>query len=404
MSSPEMVDLLIAGGRVIDPASGFDGVADVAISGGKIERIGADPGAVQARRTVDAAGLLVVPGLIDIHAHVYRHVGLSLDPDLAGVLSGVTTIVDAGTAGPATWEPFQQYVIPQARTRVLAFLHITRNGQTVLPELRTEDDIDLDATIRTAAAHPDVIKGIKLRACGPGVRIIGSRMVELNRRAARESGGMQMIHIGDPDARPGDPTITKEVVSLLDGGDILAHIYTGQPGSLLDEQGKAMPEVFEARERGVVMEPSLGRINFSFDAARRLLDQGLLPDVIGTDLTTPGRGMLVYSLTEVMSLFMALGFSLGDVVRMTTSAPAQVLGLSDTIGTLASGREADVTLLREEQGNWSFRDRYAVEVRGERALAPVLTVRAGELIAPDWGPHPWGWLPESDSESFRAST
>jgi dihydroorotase len=403
MSGPATIDLLIAGGRVIDPASGLDGIADVAIDAGKIALVGTALGSIQARRRLDAGGLLVVPGLIDIHAHVYRHVGLSLDPDLAGVLSGVTTIVDAGTAGPATWGPFQQYIVPQAKTRVLAFLHVARNGQTVLPELRIEDDIDLDATILTAATHPDVIKGIKLRACGPGVENIGARMVELTKRAARESGGMQMIHIGDPDAGPGDPTITREVVAGLDRGDILAHIYTGQPGSLLDEQGRAMPEVFEARDRGVVMEPSLGRINFSFDAARRLIDQGLLPDVIGTDLTTPGRGMLVYSLTEVMSLFMALGFSLGDVVRMTTSTPAQVLGLSDTIGTLASGCEADVTLLREERGNWIFRDRYDVAVPGDRALAPVLTVRAGEVIAPDWGPHPWGWLPESDSESKRAS-
>jgi dihydroorotase len=397
MTTHEVVDLLITGGRVIDPASGSDGLADIAIVDGTVVQVEDELGDVEARRTIDASGLLVVPGLIDIHAHVYRHVGLSLDPDLAGVLSGVTTIVDAGTAGPATWGPFQQYVVPEAKTRVLAFLHVARNGQTALPELRIEGDIDLEATVRTAALHPEIVKGIKLRACGPGVRNIGPRMVELTRQAARESGGMQMIHIGDPDAQPGDPTITREVVTSLDAGDILAHIYTGQPGSLLDDEGRAMPEVFEARDRGVVMEPSLGRINFSFDAARRLIDQGLLPDVLGTDLTTPGRGMLVYSLTEVMSMFMALGFSLADVLRLTTSAPARVLGLDETVGRLAPGYEADITLLREETGRWIFRDRYGVAVTGERALAPVLTVRAGEVIAPDWGPHPWGWLPESDA-------
>jgi dihydroorotase len=157
-----------------------------------------------------------------------------------------------------------------------------------------------------------------------------------------------------------------------------------------------MPEVFEARDRGVVMEPSLGRMNFAFDTAKRLIDQGLLPDVLGTDLTLPGRGRLVYSLTEVMGKFMALGFSLTDVIRMTTSAPAKVLGLDDRIGRLAAGYEADVTLLREARGKWIFRDMRGEVVRGELALEPVLTVRAGEAISPDWGPRPWGWLPEED--------
>ena len=398
MSGTTKVDLLITGGRVIDPASGFDGVADVAISGGEIASVGGEQGEVEAARTIDARGLLVVPGLIDIHAHVYTHMGSSLDPDLAGVRAGVTTIVDAGTAGPCTWRPFYHWVLPNAKTRTLAFLHIARNGQAFIPAIRVEDDVDIDHAIEVARAHPDVILGIKLRAVGPAVRTIGARMVEWTRRAARESGGMQMIHIGDPDAGPGDPTLTESVVSQLEEGDILAHIYTDQPGSLLGSDGKALPEVFEARDRGVVMEPSLGRMNFAFDTAKRLIDQGLLPDVLGTDLTLPGRGMIVYSLTEVMGKFMALGFRLTDVIRMTTSAPARVLGLDDRIGRLAPGYEADVTLLREARGKWIFRDMRGDVLRGELALEPVLTIRAGEPITPDWGPRPWGWLPEQDPE------
>ncbi len=396
MSGPASVDLLITGGRVIDPASGFDGVADVVILDGKITQVGDDLGAVEAGRTVDARGLLVVPGLIDIHAHVYARMNYSIDPDLAGVRSGVTTIVDAGTAGPCTWEPFYHYVITRAQTRLLAFLAIARNGQAFIPEIRIEDDIDVEHTIEVARRYPDVILGIKLRAVGEGITTLGSRMVDLNRQAARESGGMQMIHIGDPGAQAGDPDLTEAVVSRLDKGDILAHIYTDNPGSLLGSDGKAMPEVFEARDRGVIMEPSLGRSNFTFDVARRLIDQGLLPDVLGTDLTLPGRTMLVYSLTETMGKFMALGFSLTDVIRMTTSTPAKVIGLGDRIGQLAPGFDADVTLLRESLGKWIFRDLRGEVLHGERALEPVLTVRAGELISPDWGPRPWGWLPESD--------
>jgi dihydroorotase len=396
MNQSQIPDLVITGGRVIDPASGIDGPADVVISGGRVVMVGPGLAANGARTTVDARGLLVVPGLIDMHAHVYTHMGVSLDPDLAGVLSGVTTIVDAGTAGPYTWNPFHRQVIANARTRTLAFLHIGITGQAYIPEIRSEDDIDLDATIRTARDHPDVILGIKLRAVGPAVARLGSRMVDLTRQAARESGGMQMIHIGDSDAGPGDPSITRDVITRLDEGDILAHIFTDQHGSLLDDRGTVMPEVFEARDRGVVMESSPGRANFSFDVARRLLDHDLIPDVIATDLTTPGRGWLVHSMTEVMSRFLALGFSLQDVVRMTTSAPARVLGLEQSIGALAPGYAADVTLLREEQGRWIFRDLRGGIQRGETALVPVLTIRAGEMIAPDWGPHAWGWLPESD--------
>ncbi len=396
MSAPERVDLLIRGGRVIDPASDFDGSADVAVSGTHIVEVGPDLSHLSPARTLDATGLLVVPGLIDIHAHTYTHISHSIDPDLIGVQSGVTTVIDAGSAGPCTWGPFYHHVIKQAKTRNLAFLHLARNGQAFIPAIRIDDDIDLEATVETARAYPDAIIGIKLRAVGPAVITMGARMVELTRQAARESGGMQMIHIGDPDAEADGPTLTEAVLTNLEQGDILAHIYTHQPGSLLNADGTAMPEVFEARDRGVVMESSPGGSNFSFEVAKRLMDQGLLPDVIGTDLTGRGRGVLVHSLTEIMAKYMALGLSLHDVVRMTTSASAGVLGLDDQIGRLAPGYEADITLLKLETGKWIFRDLPGETLTGDTALVPVQTVRAGELFSPEWGPRPWGWLPESE--------
>ncbi len=397
MSTIENVDLLIRGGRVIDPASDFDGTADVAITGNYIVEVGPNLNHLGATREIDARGLLVVPGLIDIHAHTYTHISHSIDPDLIGVQSGVTTVIDAGTAGPCTWGPFYHQVITKAKTRNLAFLHIARNGQAFIPAIRIDDDIDLEATVETARRYPDAIIGIKLRAVGPAVTTMGARMVELTRIAARESGGMQMIHIGDPQAEADGPTLTEAVLTNLDKGDILAHIYTHQPGSLLNADGQAMPEVFEARARGVVMESSPGGSNFSFEVARRLMDQGLLPDVIGTDLTGGGRTRLVHSLTEIMAKFMALGLSLHDVIRMTTSSSAKVLGLDDQIGRLAPGYEADVTLLKVEQGRWIFRDLPGEVLRGDTALVPIQTVRAGELISPEWGPRPWGWLPEADA-------
>lgn len=396
MNQPATPDLIITGGRVIDPASGFDAIADVAITGNTITAVGPDLSCHPIQQIIDATGLIVVPGLIDCHAHVFTGMGLSADVDLVGVLSGVTTIVDAGTAGPCTWDLFHRHVINTATTRTLAFLHIGRTGQAFLPELRIEDDIDLAATIRVAQSHPDVILGIKLRAVGAAVHTLGNRMVDLTKQAARASGGLQMIHIGDPGAGPDGPVLTKHVVESLDPGDILAHIFTDQPGSLIDANGRLMPEVLEAQARGVIMEPSAGRMNFSFDVARQVLDQGLRPAVIGTDITAPGRGMLVYSLTEIMSQFLALGFTVPDVIRMTTAAPAQVFGLSDTIGALAPGREADITLLRQESGNYNFTDLRGATLHGDTALAPVLTLRAGQPITPAWGPHPWGWLPATD--------
>ena len=395
MSEPRSADLLISGGRVIDPASEFDGVADIAVAGDKIVAVGPDLSQLSAERTLDASGLLVVPGLIDIHAHTFTHIAHGVDPDLIGVQAGVTTVVDAGTAGPSTWGPFYHFVIRKAKTRNLAFINIARNGQGFMPAIRVDDDIDLPATVETARQYPDVIIGVKLRAVGPAVVTMGARMVELTRQAARESDGMQMIHIGDPDAAAGDPTLTEAVLTNLDRGDILAHIYTHQTGSLLNDDGQAMPEVFEARDRGVVMEASPGGSNFSFDVARRLLDQGLLPDVIGTDLVYWGRDRLVHSLTEIMGKYIALGLSLHDVIRMTTSASAKVLGIDDRAGKLAPGYDADISLLRVEQGQWIFRDLPGDVLEGGTALVPVQTIRAGEMFSPEWGPRPWGWLPES---------
>ena len=182
----------------------------------------------------------------------------------------------------------------------------------------------------------------------------------------------------------------------MDEGDIITHLFSGNPGS---HTGRAaanvLPEVLEAQERGVFFDTAHGRQNFSFDVARRALDQGVRPLSISTDMTIPGRLNTVHSMTEMLSRFMALGFPLDDTIRMATLNPARAIGMDDALGSLATGRAADISVLEEATGDWLFRDTEGDTLRGDKALAPVLTVKGGEVFAADWGPHPWGWLPEA---------
>ena len=205
-----------------------------------------------------------------------------------------------------------------------------------------------------------------------------------------------MVHIGDRDAGDG-PTLTRELLPLMEPGDIITHLFSGNPGRILDDQGKVVPEIMDAQERGVFFDTAHGRMNFNFDVAKQALDQGVRPQSISTDLTIPGRQSLVYSMTEMLTKFLALGFSLEDVVRMATVNPAGALDLADSLGSLAVGRGADITVLEEVAGDWVLNDADGGTIGCDRALVPVVTIRGGEVFSPDWAPRPWGWLPDSAS-------
>lgn len=392
-----MFDLLLKGGEVIDPARNIRGKLDVAVLDGAISQVGPRLNPREASRVIDVTGKLVVPGLIDLHCHIYEGVNQTgVNPDLAGVRSGVTTLVDAGSAGCYTFGGFPRYVVPQARTRIFCMLHISRAGLNYQPEISRREDIDLEEAIRVIHAHRPLIQGVKLRAVGPAVPTLGIEMVRLARQAAREGGVRLMVHIGDRNAGSG-PTLTRQLLPLMEPGDIITHFFTGNPGRVLDEKGRVLPEVLEARQRGVFLDTAHGRQNFSFDVARRILDQGIRPDSISTDLTIPGRLQTVHSMTEMLSRFLALGFSLEEVIRMATANPARALGMEDTLGSLDVGRTADISVLQEVTGDWVFHDTEGNTLRGPKALVPVLTVKGGEVFSPDWGPRPWGWLPDSAS-------
>jgi dihydroorotase len=219
------------------------------------------------------------------------------------------------------------------------------------------------------------------------------RMPELAKRAARESGTRLMVHIGDTTKRY-DPTVIRKLLPMLDKGDILTHYFTANPGGVLDANGKLVPEAREAADRGVWLDTAHGRMNFSFDVGRRCIDQGLLPHCISTDLTVPGRLNTVHSMVEIMTRFLGLGFSLAQVITMSTSNPAKAIGEEGRLGTLAVGRQADISVLELRDGDWVVHDVVGAQLRVQKAFVPFLTVKRGAVFTPEWGPRPWGWEPD----------
>ena len=376
---------------------------DIGIVEGRIIAVAPQLDEQGARRVLDLQGKLVCPGMIDLHCHVYEGVATegvnenNASPDLVGVEAGVTTLVDAGSAGSDLFGGLAHYVVPRARTRILALLNISRAGQIVGPQMSQRSAVDLDSTIRIACENPALIRGIKLLMSGPVLDVFGLEAVRLAARAASEAGIPLMVHIGDlydpPNSRAAG--LTREMLDLLRTGDIVTHACTDRVGGLLDESGRVVPELLEAQSRGVLLDIGHGRTNFYFDTVRLLLDQGIVPDTISSDVTMGGRTYLVYSLTECMSKCLALGFSLEAVARMVTASPASALGLADTLGAIAVGREADLSVLEIVEGDWQFTDCALHTLRGHQAIVPVAAVRGGELITPGWGSHPWGWLPAS---------
>ncbi|HET7342706.1 MAG TPA: amidohydrolase/deacetylase family metallohydrolase [Methylomirabilota bacterium] len=388
-----MYDLLLKGGRVLDPASNLDGALDVAIDNGAIARIAAGIAPAEASRVIEVKGKIVTPGLIDVHAHVFEGINRTgVNPDLGGVSSGVTTIVDAGSAGAATFGGWK-HILPHCATEVIPFLHICQTGLATLPDIIAESSVNLADTVKVAQQHAGLIRGIKARMVSPALEIMGMEMPRLAKRAAREAGIKLMVHIGDTEKRY-DPKVIHPLLALLEPGDILTHYFTPNPGGVLDANGKLVPEAREAADRGVWFDTAHGRMNFSFDVGRKIIDQGLLPHCISTDLTVPGRQMTVHSMTEMMTRFLGLGFTLPQVVAMSTSNPAMAAGVADRLGRLAVGRQADVSVLDLTPGEWVVYDILGSPLRVDRAFAPHLTVKKGRVFTPDFGPRPWGWWPD----------
>ncbi|MBI3327897.1 MAG: amidohydrolase/deacetylase family metallohydrolase [Nitrospinae bacterium] len=400
-----MYDLLLKGGTVVDASVGLHGVHDIAVQDGKIARIAPTIPREEATRVLEVAGQIVTPGLIDLHAHVFEGFNsIGVHPDLGGVYAGVTTIVDAGSAGCATFRGFPRHIIPNCKTEIIPFLHICQTGLATNPDIIAESSIDLDGTLRVADQYQGLICGIKARMVSPALEIFGMEMPRLAKRAARQSGTKLMVHIGDT-AKRYDPTVIRALLPLLDEGDILTHYFTANPGGVLDANGRLVPEAREAAARGVWLDTAHGRMNFSFDVGRRVIEQGLLPHCISTDLTVPGRLRTVHSMTEMMTRFLGLGFTVEQVITMCTANPAKAIGMAGRLGSLAVERQADMSVLHIQEGDWVVYDVLGASLRVAQAVVPVLTVKRGEVFMPDFGPRPWGWEPDhapSGSPAFKS--
>jgi dihydroorotase len=364
--------VLIRGGRVVDSLQGLDDVRDVRIEHGRIAAVGSDLRPGTGEEVLDARGLLVTPGLIDLHVHVFpgaSHYGI--DADANCLATGTTTVVDAGSAGALTFGAFRKYVIEVSDTRIIPFLNIGATGM-LSPDVGELEDlrfVDKARALKTIDAHRGLIRGVKARLSRELVGQNARAALLIARETAEAARLPLMVH-------PGDTPITlEEILSALRPGDVLTHCYHGREEGVL-AQGLVRPEARQAAERGVIFDVGHGRGSFSFATARGALAQGLTPGSISSDLHIYNVDGPVFDLATTMSKFLALGVSLAEVVRMTTAAPALAIG-ADTIGTLRPGTEADVTLLRMESGSFTFTDSHEESlVAGER-LVPVHVVRNG---------------------------
>jgi dihydroorotase len=375
--------VLIRGGRVIDPEARRDEIADVLVEGGRIVAVGAAVDAPPGAEVIDARGLVVTPGLIDLHVHVYPGLGdFCLPPDQVGVDSGVPTVIDAGTSGAATFGLARKWIDdPDVRTQVFALMDPCQiyfaTKDFICHKLEIANDLrnlDVDLTASVLEANDDVVVGMKVRACyvdDPGV----SPFLDAAKQVA---GDLPiMVHLGRFPFTPTIPTST--LLEALRPGDVITHAFRGASG-MLDADGRASAELRDAVDRGVRLDVGHSGTDFRFATARTLFDQGFLPTTISTDLNVFNVDHPVISLAQTMSKMWALGVELPDVVAMTTCNPARVIHRERELGTLAPGRVANVSVLRVDEGAFDLSDGFET-VAVERRLAPVGCVRAGAWIA-----------------------
>lgn len=385
------IDTLIRGGRVIDPASGVDGMLDVAVTDGKIAEVAAGIDPSGAKKVIDATDRIVTPGLIDLHTHIYWGVtywGIEADPVAAD--SGVTTWLDVGSAGSYTFPGFRRYVVEPSKARIFALLNLSAIG-LVAPswELSNPDYLNVDLAASIVDENRDLILGIKARIDGRTTRGVGMLAVERARELADKVGLPLMVHIGS-----GPPTI-QEVATLLRPGDILTHCFSGGDMRIMDDNGKILPEIAELQRQGLVLDIGHGTGSFSYEVTEAMLDQGVLPDVISSDIHQTARQGPMFDLPTTLSKFLNLGMSLPDVIARATTNAARAMRRPD-MGTLAVGAPADVAVFRLDDGDYSFFDTDMARREGGKLLSATATLVDGvQLPRTSERPmHSWAKLPE----------
>jgi len=372
-------DLLLKGAHVIDPKNKISAVRDVAIRDGRIAAVETDIPAARGRKVVNVAGLYLTPGLIDLHAHVFAGVAgpmlggghSSIFPDAFALKAGVTTVVDAGSSGRRNFEEFKRTVVDRARTRVFVFLNIGGHGMTVDSEEQDVADMDAKAAAELAKAHRDTIVGIKVAHYrgpdwGP---------VERGVEAGTLAGIPVMVDFGD--FRPERP-FQDLVLKKLRPGDIYTHAYYA-PVPMLDEKGKLMPYLLEARKRGILFDVGHGGAAFEFRQAVPAVKQGFAPDTISTDVHSGSINSGMKDQLNVMSKFLNMGMTLDDIILRSTWNPARVIH-REQLGQLSVGAIADIAVLSLEKGKFAFVDSFGARMDGTQKLVGELTIASGKVV------------------------
>lgn len=384
MGPADKFDLVIKGGDVLDPSQSLRGKRDIGIRWGAIEAIEREIPAARASKTIDATGKLVTPGLIDLHCHVYPYgsaIGIPADELVDHQCT--TTVVSAGDAGVNNLAALRRYIVAQTRARMYAFVHIANNGLSAFPvaELYNIDNAQVEACAMALAENPDFLIGVKVRM---SENVIFKHGIEPLKRAIQACDmcgwpAKMMVHIGGVETTE----LMSNILDILRPGDVLTHAYSGAPNiagafTNIVKDGKLLPAALAAKQRGVLFDVGHGGGSFDFTVADVAIPGGCAPDTISSDIhvfsgNTPGMPYLPW----VMSKFMTMGYTLEQVVTMTTTAPAKIINRAPKIGTLQIGAPADVAIMQLVEGPVSFVDTRNNKRDGNVYLKPVQTVING---------------------------
>jgi len=368
-------DLVVKGGTVIDPGQRIHAQMDVAIKDGKILEVSANFPEARALKTVLAVGKIVTPGLVDLHVHCFDGFG-GVNADHYCLGRGTTTVVDCGSAGYPAIQGFVRYVVNTSITRVFALVDIGALGTIVGTKdtLKNLDWVNPELTARAAAESKPAVVGIKVRL---QKSIQGANDLECLRRALEAAEASQlplMAHISDPYSSLPD------ILKMMRKGDVFTHIYNDHPHGILDSGGKILPEVLEARERGILFDSAHGRSHFSFDTAEKALQQDFLPDSISTDLSEGNTSGPVYDLPTTISKFLAMGMGLDKAIERVTARPAAAFNFGIQLGSLRPGSDADVSIFELRDGNFEFVDANQQKRSGRQRLINTAVVCRGQLF------------------------
>jgi dihydroorotase len=378
----KLYDLIVKNGLVVDPASGTNEEMDLAVTKGRVAAVEAKIPDNHASRVIDASGMIVTPGLIDIHAHVALElVRLSVDAEASCLLKGSTTVVDAGSIGELSYKAFNRFIMATSRARILAFLNIESLGMvewvdsppsysdqkwaellTASDEVYASHFINVDNTVKVIQSNRDTIVGIKWAHHG-------LKSLAMARAAANKAGCILMI----------EKHHVPESLKYVTKGDIVTHIYLPVAGRGKTNSEEVFPELIDAKKRGVLFDVGHGKESFSWKVAELAIKENLKPDTISTDLWAGNLNGPVFDLPTTMAKFLHLGMTLEEVVNATTATPANLIGKVG-IGSLKLGACADISIFRLQEGRFPLTDCYGERRMATRMFVPIHVIRDGRII------------------------